>query len=376
MVKSVNDALPVDVSAPVHARRPRPVTSVVLFVLASLLVLLAVEGAMDLLFVLGRPRPAGPRLDHLVHDPALGWRSRPGFADAGYYGPGGALTVDGAGHRIGSGRSDPSAGGSAGVVCLGGAATFGSGLGDGQTWPAMLEGIDRKLRVVNLGEEGYSVRQSRLRYLGDGRGMPHRTVVLAVTGDDPAAIRDDSFFGWQRPRANADQSWGQVLKTRTSAAAAGSNVSRRTAPGIALRRMLAPLAELRGPAALSLAGRPLRDLARPVDRLVVDPEVGRLLTDAIRDLAADVRAGGRQLVVLYLPSRAELEEPRMHHVRRLLHRDVPGTGALLVDFAESLEKLGPAAWPPLFAEADRPGALTPQGASILARDLYSLLELR
>ncbi len=205
MVKSMNEALRGDASAPVRARRRKPVTSLLLFVLATLLVLLVVEGAMDLLFVLGRHRPAGPRLDHLVHDPALGWRSRPGFADAGYYGPGGALTVDGAGRRIGSGRSDPSPGGSAGVVCLGGSATFGSGLGDGRTWPAMLEGIDRKLRVANLGEEGYSVGQSRLRYLAEGRGIPHRTVVLAVTGDDPAAIRDDSFFGWPRPRANADR---------------------------------------------------------------------------------------------------------------------------------------------------------------------------
>ncbi len=109
---------------------------------------------------------------------------------------------------------------------------------------------------------------------------------------------------------------------------------------------------------------------------MVDPKVGRLLTDAIRDLAADVRAGGRLLVVLYLPSRAELEEPRMHHVRRLLHRDVPGTGALLVDFAESLEKLDAAARQALFADADRPGALTAQGTSMLARDLYPLLEFR
>jgi hypothetical protein len=340
------------------------VAAAALFLLATLLLLLLVEGTADLVHVLGRERPSPPRLEHLAYDPDLGWRGRPGFADPGYFGAGAPLTIDGNGFRAAGGGEAQPAGGPVGVVCLGGSATFGSGLGDGQTWPAELERLDRRLRAVNLGADGYAPHQSLLRYLREGRAIDHRTVVLAVTGDDPAAISTGAYFGWRRPRPRVD---GRMV------AAGGEPVPRRTAFGRALRRRLAPLGELRAAAVLASGRRPLRDLARPPERLVIDPAAGEAAMEVIAALARIVRADGRKLVVAYLPTRAELEEPRMHHFRRMLHRDLPGMGVLLADFAGMLEGSGPDSWVPLFSDPDRPGALTPQGSALVAGLLRPLL---
>ena len=127
---------------------------------------------------------AGTRARHPhVYSEVYGWALRPG---ARYTGRGGeAITVNERGYRgaLHDGRPAP---GFTRVVMLGDSVTFGSGVSDADTFPALLDARP-ELEVINLGVDGYGTDQALLRLEREGLAYGPSVVVRNF------CVRNDYF---------------------------------------------------------------------------------------------------------------------------------------------------------------------------------------
>lgn len=128
------------------------------------------------------------------YDPDLGWVSVPNVAIPDMYGPGADLHTTTQGFR---GRVDPPAeapAGKARLVCSGDSFTFGHGVGDDETWCALLARLDPRLETVNMGEAGYGVDQAFLWYRRDGARLAPAVHVFAFIDGDFDRMRTARFL--------------------------------------------------------------------------------------------------------------------------------------------------------------------------------------
>jgi lysophospholipase L1-like esterase len=104
-------------------------------------------------------------------------------------------------------------------LALGDSFTFGLGVGDSETWPAVLEAELRRqltddVRVLNLGTISYGVFHELDLLLGKGLVQRPDIVVHALywndymsaappAADDPTVLTEEGYFVWDRSRASA-----------------------------------------------------------------------------------------------------------------------------------------------------------------------------
>ena len=161
--------------------RPRGLGANLLLALASLLAvgLLLVGSEMAV-------RRANPRylerisLDDLTYlhtySPVYGWTPRPSFR---YTLAGSETTINRLGYRgreVAWARTP----GRPRIVMLGDSITFGYGVRDGETFSAVMETLDSRLEVVNLGVQGYGTDQELLKLEREGFAYAPDVVVLNV----------------------------------------------------------------------------------------------------------------------------------------------------------------------------------------------------
>jgi lysophospholipase L1-like esterase len=155
---------------------------------ANLLLALASLLAIGLLLVGSElaVRRANPRylerisLDDLAYlhtySPVYGWTPRPSFR---YTLAGSETTINRLGYRgreVAGARTP----GRARIVMLGDSITFGYGVRDGETFSAVMETLDPRLEVVNLGVQGYGTDQELLKLEREGFAYAPDVVVLNV----------------------------------------------------------------------------------------------------------------------------------------------------------------------------------------------------
>ena len=158
-----------------------------IFALIFILTLCLVEGISSMaLFGYRFVRDLGkqdglPIQIYLELDPLLGWRPIPGKIINDLYGPG---TVVSAGSQAFRGTDwinpkPPKAVDR--LICSGDSFTFGYGVGDSDTWCAMLQQDHRQ--AVNLGVTGYGLDQEYLRYKRDAEPIQHNIHIIALITD-------------------------------------------------------------------------------------------------------------------------------------------------------------------------------------------------
>jgi len=155
---------------------------------ANLLLALASLLAVGLLLVGSEMavRRANPRylerisLDDLAYlhtySPVYGWTPRPSFR---YTLAGSETTINRLGYRgreVAWARTP----GRPRIVMLGDSITFGYGVRDGETFSAVMETLDPRLEVVNLGVQGYGTDQELLKLEREGFAYAPDIVVLNV----------------------------------------------------------------------------------------------------------------------------------------------------------------------------------------------------
>jgi len=111
-----------------------------------------------------------------TYSPVYGWTPRPSFR---YTLAGSETTINRLGYRgreVAAARTP----GRPRVVMLGDSITFGYGVRDGETFSAVMETLDPRLEVVNLGVQGYGTDQELLKLEREGLAYAPDVVVLNV----------------------------------------------------------------------------------------------------------------------------------------------------------------------------------------------------
>jgi len=111
-----------------------------------------------------------------TYSPVYGWTPRPSFR---YTLAGSETTINRLGYRgreVAAARTP----GRTRVVMLGDSITFGYGVRDGETFSAVLEALDPRREVVNLGVQGYGTDQELLKLEREGLAYAPDVVVLNV----------------------------------------------------------------------------------------------------------------------------------------------------------------------------------------------------
>ncbi len=143
--------------------------------------------------------PRGRQMIHARYDAELGWVNLPSVDLPDVWGPGAGVRTNSQGIRARTEFEARVAPGRIRALCSGDSFAFGEGSGDLDTWCHLLTVLDDRLETVNLGQPGYGVGQSYLRYLRDGAPLDHQIHLFTfVDGDFDRAGRR-SHYGYARP---------------------------------------------------------------------------------------------------------------------------------------------------------------------------------
>jgi lysophospholipase L1-like esterase len=131
-----------------------------------------------------------------VDDPTLGYVPRPNYSAPG-------LTFDASGFRRSSDRSDLGT-----ILAVGDSFTSGEEVGDGQTWPAHLQGLLNR-RVMNAGVSGYGLDQIVLRAEKIVADKRPSTVIVSFIADD--VLRTEMRRRWSAEKPYFDIDNGALV---------------------------------------------------------------------------------------------------------------------------------------------------------------------
>ncbi|MBC8086261.1 MAG: hypothetical protein H7Z40_03285 [Phycisphaerae bacterium] len=299
------------------SKTKRSVFFIVLLLGLPVLLLFLVEGSVSLL-MFGRdyrnqqtPRNSRP---HTTYDTLLGWVNRPGSSNPDEYGKGIGLTTNGLGFR-GSSVVNVSDTTTPRLVCSGDSFTLGYGVADEQTWCHLLESYFPGLQTLNMGQGAYGLDQAFLWYRRDGVPVPHRYTVFSMTYVEMERTVTSSFMGRFKPTLAVKDG---ALRAENVPVPPQTDESLRRAYANRLFNNLRIVQALRRlPAFEGTAGttQMMRTIWPTFDRTFAE-------LDSLN------RARGSELVLAYLPTRADLspgplDERRVniakfaeaHHVR-------------------------------------------------------------
>ena len=321
-------------------------------VMRALLLLILLEGTASLVgFALGLTEglqpPERERL-HMRFDPDLGWSSIPDTHLENFYGPGRHLTINSQGVRAKHAYAPARPPGRRRALCAGDSFTFGPGVDDEATWCAQLERLEPRLETIDLGQGGYGLDQIYLRVRRDGAAFDFDVLVVAFTRDSFARMEKDNYRHYAKP----------VLRLDANGA-------------LEVRNVPVPNKGERMPWLVRNAGAFERlrivELARPAFRALRPPAAAGLTTGELAELSGKVFEAlaqlcaqrGATLVLLYLPTSADVESPgelwRTRIAREARKRDIP-----FVDLVEEMRSLPRGDAARLFEPSDANGPLAGQ----------------
>lgn len=294
-------------------------------------------------------------------EPQRGWRNR-----AGIEGPYGGdefltwVTINEAGQR---GPSHPVARvpGKRRVVILGDSQAWGDGVGDDETFAALLD--DDETEVVNLAVIGYGTDQQLLTFEQEGAAYrPDLVVILVYLGND---LRDNVFAGtmqFPKPWFELDEYDELVLRGApvepSNLLQIGVEIYRAAMRYSAVLNALAETTVDKskpkpgGQEGWHLRGRPMRSIYR-ADPTPEDEHALRLTARLLTEIAQRVRdAGGVPLLVI-LPEHWQVEasnepawraELREHGIdwrrpQKFLRRVLEAEGADVIDATQALGRV-------------------------------------
>ncbi len=327
--------------------------------LAAVLSLAIVEGVLSWAYSFTkaweRSAPIAPGRAHAEHDPDLGWSNVPSVHVPDLYGPGRHFTSNSQRFRAHEDYPVAVPPGRRRVLFVGDSFTMGAGVGDDQTFPALVEAREPRIQSVNMGMSAYGVGQTFLRYRRDGASIDADAVVFAFIGHDFRRMQLD-FYMAPKPRLALED--GELVAKNVPVpesdpsvrlARAAREFSQTLVLGKVARRALAWLPEPRPPAL---------DFAPVAERIFLE----------LRDLANE---RGHEVVMLHLPVRYELDAPPV--LEAWLRRVSSDLDLPLVDLWPVFASLGAMERAAAY-QSDR--HFSPEGNDRVARRILPLLRER
>ncbi len=310
-------------------------------VLRLLLVLVVIEGTASWIgFGISLPdgaRPAERERLHMQYDPELGWAHVPDTRLEDFYGPGRHLTINAQGFRGTRNVPESKPPGRLRAICAGDQFTLGAGVGDDDTWCAHLSNLEPRLETVNLGQGGYGLDQSFLWYQRDAAAFEADLVVFAFTREDFVRMESDTYRQYAKPVLRLDDD-GALTVRNVPVPNHGDRV-----PWLVRNATL--LEQLR----IVQLARPALDALGPVDseKLTVG-QLSELTGGVFEALQRIADQQGATLVLLYLPTRHDYEEPG-DLWRRRIAREARLRGIHFIDLTEDQRRMDRLAMMELYA---------------------------
>ena len=180
----------------------------VLAVAACAVAFVVIEGASSaVLFLhdgLFLPSPVFPRSYVIKYDELLGWTNTPNSVAEGTFGPGTRVTINSQSFRARTDYSLQVPSGKVRIICSGDSFTFGSEVSDEDTWCHQLTQIEPQLETINMGQGGYGVDQSYLRYKRDGRPFQHDIHLFVFITENFQRMRSNRFGFYGKPTVHVE----------------------------------------------------------------------------------------------------------------------------------------------------------------------------
>ena len=243
---------------------------------------------------------------HCRYDPELGWAHIPEQRIENFYAPGKHITINEAGVRGLTPITTPKPDGTFRLICLGDSFTMGYGVGDEETFPALLEKQHASLETVNMGQGGYSIGQCYLWYRRQAEVLNADAVVLSIIVADLKRLGiERTVNGYATPGFTLVEGEGGVDVTNVP-------VPPKLEVGTALverRRRWEFLTEQSGlvRAVSSLTG----------DWIIREPdelETYAVGFEIIRELKRYCADRGEQFILVLLPTLQEYEDPGLQGI--------------------------------------------------------------
>ena len=242
---------------------------------------------------------------HTKYDSDLGWLNEPNAYIPNLYGPGIYFRTNAQGFRNDHDISPAVPETKPRVICSGDSFALGYGVDNAHTWCELLSVLDPHMETVNMGQGGYGVDQAYLWYKRDAAKIQHQVQLFAFITDDFYRPLRDSFKGYAKPILEVENNLLVVKNVPVPSrdyyfprlAESGRNLrSLRTVEF--LTRVLRKTSILTTD---SMSQRERDDHARIV------------LKKIFRDLKRLNGQRGSKLILVYLPTKDELEGNSLQH---------------------------------------------------------------
>jgi hypothetical protein len=271
---------------------------------------------------------------HAAYDSLLGWISLPNLHDPDYFGAHRSLSTNRDGMRIRVGAAADSATRRLGVICSGDSFTFGSGVGDDDTFCADLETDFPAVQTLNMAQPGYGIDQAYLWYRRDGSRHPHQLHLFTFIWDDFERMALTSFTGYPKPRLGLH---ADTIEVRNIPVPRWHGISNW--PGIArvlTSLRLVQLVERRVNRTDELNARSTEHTVWPVAEAV------------FRDLNRLNRKRGSELVLVYLPTLQDIDPGPLDARRAMLKAFSKRSGIPFIDLTPEMREVSPDSLPWMF----------------------------
>ena len=331
------------------------------FLTITAIVLLFVEGCGSALIVLYEAARGPDEPMYSEYDSLLGWVNVPSTSIPDLWGRGCGLTINAQGFRGRAPVTPSVAPGQIRILCSGDSFAFGQGVGDLDTWCHLLSEYDPRIETVNLGQPGYGIDQSYLRFLRDASELEHAIHLFTFIGGDLSRLARRSHHGYAKPGLRLE---GNRLVVENSPVP-------RAIPAVG-RFFLRVAERLRS---VELAGRLARRFTQP-GAPTAEPERGSmapLARSVFREIQRLNDEKNSVAVFVYLPIEPEIAEDGAW--RGWVNAAMDTLGYRFVDPTASLRELSPAAAGELFipSGAAAAGHYSRAGHAWVARVLYEAL---
>lgn len=256
------------------------------------------------------------------HDSKTGWTNMPDLELRGIYGPGTEVTTNRLGFRMPAGSGDSRQT----VVFSGDSFTFGHGVCDAETWPAVIA-KESSINALNLGVNGYGLDQMALRYLQHKDSIEHQVHVVSIIVDSFERMRYDSFSGLERPRVRVVDNRLDVENEpipRASSFVRWMSKRQKSIAKIGAVRLAARFTE-------STDARPQLSLDKAF-------RLGLRLIDELRQITEQA---GRKLIVVLLPVEGDCVSDVSDGARTILARALQSSGTRVVDLVAEFRRVPP-----------------------------------
>jgi hypothetical protein len=300
----------------------------VLATVVPIAILLVLEGLASMGIMAHRALAVQPpaKPQYTVPDSLLGWTGRPDVAVPDAYGAGLSLTHDAAGLRVHRRIAGATSAAERRIVCSGGSLVHGAGVADSQTMCAYLERDLPGARTLEMAQEGFGIDQAYLAYRRDGVSAANRLHVFAFTRGDLDRIGLRSDHGYARP----------VLDLRSGRLV----VSELPGPRSRAWSRWSAIASLLSESRLAQAIERRTGIAEATRRREADHSLA-VAQALFRDLDSLDRARGSRLVLVCLPTLADLREGAGDDRRGAVAAFAARAGIPFVDLTAGMRDVAP-----------------------------------